>query len=268
MKKSSKLKVGTGTVGAGLCVGVKSNFQLGTLGSSWRVSRGITPTLGLLSSKVQSWRAKVQTIVRKVTFSDPLCLCVTLFFQATHKSFTLFRAQSRPIKQLFWATLLTKEVSMSGGSYSSASSQGFPPLDPHNLQHFRRPAPKKATARGENSQLLNSNIFKTRGPDCVAAKLSMAFAQELSSNFDCYYCILHPKKYYCQKAFAYDQTLETMTKMRAGVVSVIWKGSTGGMMTQQTMLKMRAGLVGVIAKGSTGGGLVVTKAGARRGWWL
>ena len=47
---------------------------------------------GTSKFKVQSWRAKVQTIVRKVTFSDPLCLCVTLFFQATHKSFTLFRA--------------------------------------------------------------------------------------------------------------------------------------------------------------------------------
>jgi hypothetical protein len=61
-------------------------------------------------------------------------------------------------------------------------------------------------------------------------------------------------------------TRETMTKMRAGVVGVIGKGSTGKTMTRQMMTKMRAGLVGVIVKGSAGGGLVATKAGARRGW--
>ena len=44
----------------------------------------------------------------------------------------------------------------------------------------------------------------------MAAKLSTAFAQELSSNFNCYYCILCPKKYYCQKAFAYNQLHELL----------------------------------------------------------
>ena len=44
----------------------------------------------------------------------------------------------------------------------------------------------------------------------MAAKLSTAFAQELSSNFNCYYCILRPKKYDYQKAFAYDQLHELL----------------------------------------------------------
>ena len=40
--------------------------------------------------------------------------------------------------------------------------------------------------------------------------------------------------------------LEAKPKMRARVVSVIGKGSMRGKMLLQTMMKMRAGLVGVI----------------------
>ena len=57
-----------------------------------------------------------------------------------------------------------------------------------------------------------------------------------------------------------------MTKMRAGVVCMIRKGSTGRMMMWQTMTKMIAGLVSMIGKGSSGEGLVAIEAGARRGW--